>query len=193
MSTRTTLANNIKRARELRGLSIGTLSALTLHGEFLYTLTPTELAAVEAGTRPVADHELTMLHELLNVRSEILLGTADPFITELLWAQSGAEIAGALMVYGLNGERLASFLGAEDLTGEAWTSWSNDPAYADRLAALREVILTLSDSLTARGIKQWLTAPQRVLMRQSPMELITTGNLSDVVVAAHVLDQGVYA
>ena len=60
------------------------------------------------------------------------------------------------------------------------------------LAHVRDVVVTLSDSLTSRGVRQWLLAPNRILDRRTPLQVLHDGHPEQVLDAANAFVQGVY-
>ena len=61
-----------------------------------------------------------------------------------------------------------------------------------RLQELRSLVLTLSDSLTARGVAQWLHAGNRLLGGRSPLDALITGDIREVMAAAESFTDGAY-
>jgi hypothetical protein len=66
------------------------------------------------------------------------------------------------------------------------------PERYDRLAQLRELVVLLSDSLTARGVDQWLHARNRLLEGARPIDLLAEGSFDDVREAARAFVDGAY-
>jgi hypothetical protein len=54
------------------------------------------------------------------------------------------------------------------------------PDRYDWLAQLRDIVLLLSDSLTPRGVGQWLHAKNRVLGGERPIDLLTEERYEEV-------------
>ena len=112
--------------------------------------------------------------------------------TQLDAAIEAPEIVKALRPYGVTQEQIASVVHVSPRAVRAWSTSSPRPDHYDLLAELRDLVSLLSDSLTPRGVKQWLGAKNRVLKGQRPIELLAEGNFSDVELAAHAFVDGTY-
>jgi hypothetical protein len=66
------------------------------------------------------------------------------------------------------------------------------PQRYDRLADLRDLVILLSDSLTPRGVGQWLHARNRLLGGSRPIEALHDGRLIEVDRAAQAFIDGAY-
>src|SRR6266536_3879815 len=66
------------------------------------------------------------------------------------------------------------------------------PEYEERLRYVRDVALILQDSLTPRGVGQWLRARNRMLGGRRPLELIHESDLARVKEAAQAFVDGAY-
>jgi len=66
------------------------------------------------------------------------------------------------------------------------------PAYDERIRELSEVSLLLSDTLTPRGVTQWLNARNVLLDDQRPIDLISRGESGRVRNAAEAYLEGSY-
>lgn len=66
------------------------------------------------------------------------------------------------------------------------------PAYARHIDDLRLIVGELEDSLTARGIRQWLRARSRYLDGERPIDLLRQGEFKKVHEAALAFREGDY-
>jgi DNA-binding XRE family transcriptional regulator len=64
--------------------------------------------------------------------------------------------------------------------------------YEQRLRDLRDIVLVLRDTLTARGVGQWLRARNRILGGRRPIELLAEGKTQAVREAAESYAEGAY-
>lgn len=104
------------------------------------------------------------------------------------------EIVSALGRYGLTQKDIAAACQVTERTVYAWKHGQGgvrDRNY-DRLAAVREVVLVLRDSLTDRGVGQWFRAGNRLLDGRRPIEVLHDGDLEAVRRAAEAFAEGVY-
>jgi hypothetical protein len=102
------------------------------------------------------------------------------------------EIVRALKPYGVTQSDIAAATGVTDRAVRGWQSSSIRPQRYDRLAELRDIVLVLSDSLTPRGVGQWLHARNRLLGGRRPVELLKDGDVEDVRRAAAAFADGSY-
>lgn len=105
-----------------------------------------------------------------------------------------SEIVSALGRYGLTQKDIAAATQVTERTVYAWKQEQGgvrDRNY-DRLAALREVVLVLRDSLTDRGVGQWLRARNRLLGGRRPIEVLHDGDVEAVRRAVDAFAEGVY-
>ncbi len=107
-------------------------------------------------------------------------------------AVEASEIVRALRVYGLTQAEVGSVTGVSDRAVRAWASSAIQPVRYDRLAELRDLVLLLSDSLTPRGVGQWLHAQNRLLGGERPLHLVAAGRLDEVRQAAQAFIDGSY-
>ena len=63
---------------------------------------------------------------------------------------------------------------------------------SDAFARVQEIRGLLSESLTARGVDQWLRAPNRLLGGDRPVELLKVGKVDKVRRAAAAFADGSY-
>ena len=66
------------------------------------------------------------------------------------------------------------------------------PQTEDRLRDLREVVLLLQETLTPRGVGQWLRARNRLLGGRRPLEALAAGEVQGVREAAAAYVEGAY-
>ncbi len=91
---------------------------------------------------------------------------------------------------------LADATGASTRTVRRWSGAQADdlaaPRYADRIDDLHAVVAELEDSLTAKGIRQWLRARNRSLGGARPIQLLKEGKFEPVYEAACAFRDGEY-
>jgi transcriptional regulator with XRE-family HTH domain len=104
------------------------------------------------------------------------------------------EIIGALRRVGLTQHDIATAVRVSDRTVHQWAKASVEVRSGnyDRLTDIRDVVLLLRDSLTERGIKQWLRARNRMLDGRRPLEVLHAGDAEAVRRAARAFSEGVY-
>lgn len=107
-------------------------------------------------------------------------------------AVEAPEIVRALRPYGVTQVDVASVTGVSDRAVRGWTESTIRPERYDRLAELRDIALLLSDSLTSRGVGQWLHARNRLLDAQRPLDLLAEGRADEVRRAAQAFIEGAY-
>lgn len=103
------------------------------------------------------------------------------------------EIVTALGRYGLTQADIAQAVGVSTRSVRNWTQQT--PARRDheqRLQELRGIVLLLDDSLTARGVGQWLRARNRLLDGARPLDLLGEGEVDRVRQAAEAFADGAY-
>jgi len=62
----------------------------------------------------------------------------------------------------------------------------------ENLAQVRQVVLVLRDSLTPRGVKQWMAAKNRLLDGRRPVDVLHEGDHAAVLRAAAAFVDGAY-
>lgn len=91
---------------------------------------------------------------------------------------------------------LRSVLSDEELgavAGGARDVASGEQAWDQRrLQGLQSVVVTLSDSLTTRGVAQWLHAGNRLLGGRAPLDVLADGEIGEVTAAAASFIEGAY-
>lgn len=105
-------------------------------------------------------------------------------------AVEASEIVHALRRYGVSQADVGTVTGVTDRAVRAWATSTIRPDRYDRLADLRDIALLLSDSLTPRGVGQWLHARNRLLDGRRPLELLGSGSVDDVRQAAQAFVDG---
>jgi hypothetical protein len=107
-------------------------------------------------------------------------------------AVEASEIVDALKSFGVTQGDVASATHVSDRAVRAWRTGDIRPAPYDRLAQLRDLVLLLSDSLTPRGVGQWLHAKNRVLGGERPVDLLAEDQYEEVRSAAESFVDGSY-
>jgi hypothetical protein len=103
------------------------------------------------------------------------------------------DVVTALQGFKLSQTELAKATGASERSVRNWKKTSGiRPQYEERLRDVREVALILQDSLTPRGVGQWLRARNRLLRGKRPLEMIARGKVDEVVKAAQAFVGGAY-
>jgi transcriptional regulator with XRE-family HTH domain len=107
--------------------------------------------------------------------------------------EAGAVVRRLREDYGLTQSIIAEATGASARSVRNWEQTSAiRPHNDERLRDLREVVLILRETLTARGVGQWLTARNRILHGRRPIDLLAEGNPKDVREAATAYVEGAY-
>ncbi len=116
----------------------------------------------------------------------------NPF-RDLRRAVAADEVVRALGSVGFTQKQIASAAGATDRSVRNWaTTGAIRPAFDERIRELSEISLVLSETMTARGVTQWLSARNRLLDSQRPVDLIALGESDRVRAAAQSLVAGDY-
>jgi hypothetical protein len=102
------------------------------------------------------------------------------------------EIVKALKPYGLTQDRIAKVVNVSPRAIRHWGNSGPRPVNYDRLAALRDLVNLLSDSLSPRGVGQWLLAANRSLEGARPIEVLASGDFDAVTHAAQSFIDGAY-
>lgn len=102
------------------------------------------------------------------------------------------EIVHALRAYGVTQAEVGSVTGVSDRAVRAWAHSTVRPERYDRLAELRDLVVLLSDSLSERGVGQWLRARNRLLDGARPIDLLAEGRFEAVRTAAQAFVDGSY-
>jgi DNA-binding XRE family transcriptional regulator len=121
------------------------------------------------------------------------LGGEMRMATTLDRAVEVADVVKALGGLSLTQSDLAKATGASERSVRNWKKNSAiRSAYEERLRDVRDVALILQDSLTPRGVAQWLRARNRLLAGARPLELISQGEVERVKQAAQAFVDGAY-
>jgi hypothetical protein len=116
---------------------------------------------------------------------------AQPAVT-LNRAIEARDIVLSLREFGLTQEAIAHATGATPRSVRNWAQTSAiRPRAAERLHDLREVVLMLAETLTPRGVGQWLRARNR-LLKGRPLDLLAGGQFERVRQAAAAYVDGAY-
>lgn len=102
------------------------------------------------------------------------------------------EIVEALRPFGVSQRDVAAATSVSDRAVRAWRTGGIHSESYNRLQDLREIVLILSDSLTPRGVGQWLHARNRLLGGDRPIDLLAAGRIDEVREAAHSFVDGAY-
>lgn len=87
---------------------------------------------------------------------------------------------------------LRSVLNEEELVAIAGGTSGRQSWDLRGLEELRSLVLILSDSLTSRGVAQWLHAGNRLLDGRPPLDVLIAGDLRQVREAAASFAEGSY-
>jgi transcriptional regulator with XRE-family HTH domain len=95
--------------------------------------------------------------------------------------------------YGLTQSAIARATGTSARSVRNWEAISSIRTRNDeRLRDLREIALILSDTLTTRGVGQWLRARNRLLKGRRPIDELAEGKMKAVRNAARAYVEGAY-
>ena len=107
-------------------------------------------------------------------------------------AVEASEIVDALKSFGVSQVDVAAVTQVSDRAVRGWRTGDIRPDRYDRLAQLRDLVLLLSDSLTPRGVGQWLHAKNRLLDGERPVDLLAEDHYEEVRSAAEAFVDGSY-
>ena len=113
-------------------------------------------------------------------------------VTTLDRAVEPGEIVVALRPFGVSQRDVAAATHVSDRAVRGWKTGGIHAASYDRLQDLRDIVLVLADSLTERGVGQWLHARNRLLESARPIDLLSEGRVDEVSQAAHSFVDGAY-
>ena len=107
-------------------------------------------------------------------------------------AVEASEIVDGLKRFGVTQAEVAAVTHVSDRAVRGWRESAIRTENYDRLAELRDLVLLLSDSLTPRGVAQWLRARNRLLDRERPLDVLAAGRVEEVRGAAEAFIAGSY-
>lgn len=108
-------------------------------------------------------------------------------------AVEASDLVSALRLFGIRQGTIAKATGTTERTVGNWKRTSAiRPQNADRLWALREIVLLLHRTLTPRGVGQWMNAPNRLLKGRRPVEVLGENDIEAVREAAEAYVEGDY-
>ena len=107
-------------------------------------------------------------------------------------AVEASEIVDALKAFGVSQVDVAAVTEVSDRAVRGWRTSDIRPERYDRLAQLRDLAILLSDSLTPRGVGQWMHAQNRLLEGRRPVELLADNRFEEVREAADAFIDGAY-
>lgn len=107
-------------------------------------------------------------------------------------AVEASEIVDALKRFGVTQGDVAGATHVSDRAVRGWRTSDIRPDRYDRLAELRDLVILLSDSLTPRGVGQWLHAKNRLLEGQRPVDLLAEDRYDTVRETAEAFVDGAY-
>ncbi|HUH67427.1 MAG TPA: DUF2384 domain-containing protein [Mycobacterium sp.] len=107
-------------------------------------------------------------------------------------AVEASEIVDALKSFGITQVDVAAVTQVSDRAVRGWRTGDIRPDRYDRLVQLRDLVLLLSDSLTPRGVGQWLHAKNRLLDGERPVDLLAKERYDEVRRAAEAFIDGSY-
>lgn len=107
-------------------------------------------------------------------------------------AVEAIEIVDALKPFGVTQHDVAAVTRVSDRAVRGWRTSDIHPDRYDRLAELRDLVILLSDSLTPRGVGQWLHAKNRLLGGRRPVDLLADDRYDEVREAAESFIDGAY-
>jgi hypothetical protein len=108
-------------------------------------------------------------------------------------AVEAADVVHALRQFGLTQAAIALATQATPRSVRNWQRTSAiRPQAEDRLRDLREIALLLQETLTRRGVGQWLRAQNRLLGGRRPLEALAAGETQAVRGAAAAYVEGAY-
>ena len=106
--------------------------------------------------------------------------------------EAGAVVA-SLESFGIRHGLIAAATGATDRSVRNWKKTSAIATkYEEPLRDLKEIVLILAETLTPRGVGQWLRARDRLLGGRRPTEALAAGDVKAVREAAYSFLDGAY-
>jgi len=109
-------------------------------------------------------------------------------------AVEAGDLVEAFKSFGVTQADVAQVTRTDPKTVYAWRASKVRPRNAtyERLDGLREVVRALADSLTPRGVGQWLHAANRLLDGRRPLDVLREGDRDKVLQAARSFVDGAY-
>lgn len=107
-------------------------------------------------------------------------------------AVEASEIVDVLRSFGITQIDVAAVTQVSDRAVRGWRTGDIHPDRYDRLAQFRDLVLELSDSLTPRGVSQWMHAKNRLLRGERPIDLLAAERYEEVRGAAEAFISGSY-
>jgi predicted transcriptional regulator len=102
-----------------------------------------------------------------------------------------SHVVAGLRRYGLTGGDIAKVVGVTERSVRNWLRTSAaDRRHEERIWTLRSVVLLLRESLTPRGVGQWLRAPNRLRGARRPIDVLSEGQIDAVREAAAAYVEG---
>jgi hypothetical protein len=102
------------------------------------------------------------------------------------------DIVTALRPFGLTQDDVALVTDVTTRAVRGWKAGNIRQDHYDRLTDLRTLVFLLSDSLTPRGVGQWLHARNRLLDGERAIDLLGKGESKRVEQAAQAFVEGAY-
>jgi predicted transcriptional regulator len=125
--------------------------------------------------------------------SQASVARLSPPVAKLRRAAAANEIVDALETIGYTQNQIARAAGATDRSVRNWAATGAiRPAFNDRIRELFQISLLLSDTMTWRGVTQWMSARNMVLDQARPVDLIAQDKGNEVRAAAESFLAGDY-
>ena len=116
-----------------------------------------------------------------------------PPLSKVRRAVAANEIVDALEQIGYTQRQIARATGASDRSVRNWgATGAIRPAFNDRIRELFQLSLLLADTLTWRGVTQWMDARNRLLDGARPIDLIARDKTDEVRGAVEAFLEGSY-
>src|SRR3954467_7666739 len=116
-----------------------------------------------------------------------------PSLAKIRRAVAANEIVDALETIGYTQKQIAKAAGASDRSVRNWaTTGAIRPAFNDRIRELFRLSLLLSDTLTWRGVTQWMSARNVLLDNHRPLDPIARDDTDRVAGAVEAFLEGYY-
>jgi hypothetical protein len=108
-------------------------------------------------------------------------------------AVEAGDVVRRLRDCGLTQSAIAKATGSTVRSVRNWEATSAiRPRNDERLRDLREIVLILRETLSEKGVGQWLRARNRTLGNRRPVDLLESGNVRAVRNAAKAYVEGAY-